>query len=151
MSGVDAGGRTFQREATFVLSANTRRYGGEPILSPDADPEDDLLDLILFTSRSRLTLIRFYHHLSQGKAGHLLDEGVERLTVRQFTATSRAGYELEVQVDGDAAGTTPVVVGPPAGTIQVVVPELREAGRGAGIGPYGLSSSGSGSPVTRGS
>ncbi len=123
VEGLDAEGRPFRREATFVLSANTARYGGDPILSPHADPTNDLLDLILFTSRSRRTLMLFYHHLSGGKAAHLADEGVSRMTVRSFTARSKAGYELEVQVDGDGTGTTPVTVGPAAGHVRILVPE----------------------------
>ena len=123
VEGVDADGKPFRREATFVVSANTARYGGDPILSPHADPTDELLDLVLFTSRSRKTLMLFYHHLSGGKAAHLLDEGVSRMAVRSFTARSKAGYELEVQVDGDAAGTTPVTVGPAAGRVEILVLE----------------------------
>ncbi len=123
IEGVAADGTPFRAEATFVASANTARYGGDPILSPHADPADDLLDLVLFTSRSRRTLMAFYHHLSGGKAAHLEDEGVSRRAVRAFTARSLAGYELEVQVDGDAAGTTPVTVGPAAGRVEILVPE----------------------------
>jgi diacylglycerol kinase (ATP) len=123
VEGVDADGREFRREATFVLSANTARYGGDPILSPHADPADDLLDLVLFASHSRRTLMLFYHHLSGGKAAHLSDEGVSRMAVRSFTARSKAVYELEVQVDGDGAGTTPVTVGPAAGRVSILVPE----------------------------
>lgn len=123
VEGLDAAGAPFERRATFVLSANTKRYGGDPVLSPDADPETDLLDLVLFTSTSRSALLRFYHLLSKGKAEHLGVEGVERLAVRSFTARSLAGYELEVQVDGDAAGTTPIAVGPATGTVRIVVPE----------------------------
>jgi diacylglycerol kinase family enzyme len=122
IEGVDAEGRPFRREATFVLSANTSRYGGDPILSPHADASSDLLDLVLFTSRSRRTLMMFYHHLSGGRAAHLADEGVSRMAVRAFTARSKAGYELEVQVDGDGAGTTPVTVGPAAGHVPILVP-----------------------------
>jgi diacylglycerol kinase (ATP) len=122
VEGVDAGGAPFRREATFVVSANTSRYGGDPILSPHADPADDLLELVLFTSRSRRTLMHFYHHLSGGKAAHLSDEGVSRMAVRSFTARSKAGYEVEVQIDGDGAGTTPVTVGPAAGHVSILVP-----------------------------
>lgn len=122
VEGIDADGKPFRAEATFVLSANTTRYGGDPVLSPFADPEDDLLDLVLFTGKGRGTLIRFYHLLSQGKAGHLGVDGVSRRPVRSFTARSKAGYELEVQVDGDLAGATPVSVGPAAGPVHVVVP-----------------------------
>jgi diacylglycerol kinase family enzyme len=123
IEGVDAEGKPFRKDATFVVSANTARYGGDPILSPHADPADDLLDLVLFTSRSRKTLMLFYHHLSGGKAAHLADEGVSRMAVRSFTARSKAGYELEVQIDGDGAGATPVTVGPAAGHVSILVPE----------------------------
>ncbi|MGA7991310.1 MAG: diacylglycerol kinase family protein, partial [Thermoanaerobaculia bacterium] len=123
VEGVDAEGKPFGREATFVLSANTSRYGGDPILSPEADPADDVLDLVLFTSRSTKTLLLFYHHLSRGKAAHLSDEGVSRMAVRSFSARSKAGYELEVQVDGADAGTTPVTVGPAAGRVSILIPE----------------------------
>jgi diacylglycerol kinase family enzyme len=67
--------------------------------------------------------MHFYHHLSGGKAAHLADEGVSRMAVRSFTARSLAGYPLEVQVDGDAAGTTPVTVGPAEGRVGILVPE----------------------------
>lgn len=122
IAGVDADGTPFRTEATFVASANTSRYGGDPILSPHADPASDFLELVLFTSRSRRTLMDFYHHLSGGKAGHLGCEGVSRMAVREFTARSLAGYELEVQVDGDYAGRTPVTVGPAAGHVEILVP-----------------------------
>jgi diacylglycerol kinase (ATP) len=123
VTGVGADGAPFTAQATFVLAANTRRYGGDPILSPFADPEDDLLDLVLFASRSRRTLMRWYGRLSRGKAAHLELEGCSRRAVRSFSARSLAGYELDVQVDGDAVATTPFVMGPAAGRVRIVVPE----------------------------
>lgn len=122
-TGVDAQGAPFSVEGTFVLAANTRRYGGDAILSPFADPADDLLDLVLFASRSRGTLARWYGRLSRGKAAHLSVEGCSRLAVRRFSARSLAGYELDVQVDGDAVTTTPFAMGPAAGRVGIVVPE----------------------------
>lgn len=123
VTGVDADGTPFTIRATFVLAANTRRYGGDPILSPFADPENDLLDLVLFASRSRRTLMRWYGRLSRGKATHLALEGCSRLAVRSFFARSLAGYELDVQVDGDAVSTTPFAMGPAAGRVLIAVPE----------------------------
>jgi len=123
VTGLDADGRPFERRATFVLSANTRRYGGDAVLSPFADPDDDLLDLVLFTSEDRGDLFQFYRLLPDGRARQLGVRGVERFPVRSFTARSLAGYELEVQVDGDGAGTTPVDVGPAAGRVAILVPE----------------------------
>jgi diacylglycerol kinase family enzyme len=123
VTGVGADGAPFTERATFVLAANTRRYGGDAILSPYTDPEDDLLDLVLFASRSRWTLMRWYGRLSLGKATHLALEGCSRRAVRSFTARSLAGYELDVQVDGDAVATTPFTMGPAAGRVRIVVPE----------------------------
>ena len=127
VTGVDAEGQPFVRHATFVLSANTRKYAGDAILSPFADPDDDLLDLVLFTSEDRGDLFQFYRLLPGGRAAQLGVRGVSRLPVRSFTARSLAGYELEVQVDGDAAGTTPVTVGPAGGKVRILVPSHSPA------------------------
>ncbi len=121
--GLDAEGRPFCREATFLVAANTSRYAGNPILSPFADPSDDLLDVVLFTSSSRFTLFRFYQLLAQKKAGQLALEGVVRFPARTLQVRSLAGYEVEVQVDGEGCGTTPLSVGPAVGKVNVVVPE----------------------------
>lgn len=123
VTGIGADGVPFAARATFVLAANTRRYGGDPILSPYADPENDLLDLVLFASHSRGTLARWYGRLSRGRAAHLDVEGCSRRAVRSFSARSLAGYELDVQVDGDAVTTTPFAMGAAAGRVHLVVPE----------------------------
>ena len=86
-------------------------------------PGDDLLDVVLFTSASRVTLFRFYQLLSQKKAGQLSLPGVVRFPAREFRVLSLAGYEVEVQVDGEGCGTTPLAVGPTLGRVNVVVPE----------------------------
>ncbi len=122
VTGVDAAGAPFHRQATFVLSANTRRYGGDSILAPAARPGDDLLDLVLFTSCSTADLFHFYRLLPRGRAEHLSVRGVEHFSVRSFEAHSLAGYELEVQVDGEGAGMTPVSVGPTIGMVRVLLP-----------------------------
>ncbi len=122
VEGLDAEGKPFRREATFLVAANTKRYSGNPVLSPFADPEDDLLDVVLFTGSSRTTLFRFYQLLSQKKAGQLGLPGVTRFPARQLTVRSLAGYEVEVQVDGEGCGTTPLTVGPAAGQVRIVVP-----------------------------
>jgi diacylglycerol kinase family enzyme len=121
--GLDAEGRPFRREATFLVAANTSRYAGNPILSPFADPSDDLLEVVLFTSSSKITLFRFYQLLSRRKAGQLALEGVVRFPARELRVRSLAGYEVEVQVDGEGCGTTPLSVGPAVGKVNVVVPE----------------------------
>jgi diacylglycerol kinase (ATP) len=126
IEGLGSNGECFRRTATFLVAANTKRYAGNPVLSPFADPGDDLLEVVLFTSASRTTLFRFYHLLSQKRAEQLSLPGVERLPARRLTIRSLAGYEVEVQVDGEGCGTTPVSVGPAIGQVQVVVPETPD-------------------------
>jgi diacylglycerol kinase (ATP) len=123
VEGLDGEGRPFRREATFLVATNTKRYAGNPILSPFADPEDDLLDVVLFTSASRFDLGRFYQRLARRKAGQLSLPGVVRFPARELAVRSLAGYEVEVQVDGEGCGLTPVSVGPRLGCVNVVVPE----------------------------
>jgi diacylglycerol kinase family enzyme len=123
IEGIDAEGTAFRREATFLVAANTKRYAGDPILSPHADPESDLLDVVCFTSASRFDLFRFYQRLSRKKAGQLSLPGVLRFPARQFTVRSLAGYEVEVQVDGEGCGLTPLSVGPALGQVRIVVPK----------------------------
>lgn len=123
IEGTGPEGKAFRSEATFLVAANTKRYSGNPVLSPYANPEDDFLDVVLFTSASRVDLFRFYQRLSRKKAGQLSLSGVVRFPAREFRVRSLAGYEVEVQVDGEGCGTTPLSVGPALGRVQVVVPE----------------------------
>lgn len=122
VTGQDAEGKPFEASGTFILAANTKRYGGDPILSPHADPGSGLLDLVVFGGRTKASLMRFYQRLSRGRAAHLDLPGVSRMRVRSFTAASLAGYELDVQVDGDCFATTPVTVGPALAPIRILVP-----------------------------
>lgn len=122
VEGVDASGVAFEREGTLVVAANTRRYGGDFVLAPQADPADDLLDLVVYSGRSTAGLLRYFFRLARGGGRHLSLPGVERMPARSVTIRSLAGYEVEAQVDGDAAGTTPLTVGPATGTVRVVVP-----------------------------
>ena len=57
VEGEDATGQRFKVQATFLLVGNTQRYAGEPIMLPQADPSDDLLELLVFSSRRRMRLV----------------------------------------------------------------------------------------------
>ncbi len=120
VEGLDADGNPFAQQATFVVASNLKRYGGDPILSPSADPEDDLLALTLLTSRSRLALARFFLDVALGRTPHSRD--VLRLSARTMTARSLSAKEVDVQVDGDYIGPTPATIGPIAGRALIVVP-----------------------------
>ena len=111
-------------EATFVLAANTRRYGGDPILSPFADPDGRPprpRPLRVPLAQDAHAVVR--PPLARKGRAPSGSRACSRLAVRSFSARSLAGYELDVQVDGDAVTTTPFAIGPAAGRVLIVVPE----------------------------
>ena len=121
VTGLDADGPPFVRRATFVLRRTRASTRATPSSRRSPTRDDDLLDLVLFTSEERGDLFQFYRLLPGGR-GAARRAGRRAAPVRSFTARSLAGYELEVQVDGDAAGTTPVTVGPAGGKVRLLVP-----------------------------
>jgi diacylglycerol kinase (ATP) len=108
-------------EATYVMVCNTKRYAGPIQAVPTADPEDDELDVILFQSTSRPRLVWFWARQSLPGSGHLQLAGVRHVRVRRFRIESRAGYEVDVHLNGDPCGVTPVDA-VPGGTVRILAP-----------------------------
>ena len=123
VDGIDPGGGRFRHEATFVVAANIQRYGGEMKIAPSADPEDELLDLVLFTGTTKAALMRFLVDIAMGRMGRADVPNVIRLRAREMTAHAVGPQEVDVQVDGDFVGTTPATIGPVVGRVNIVVPE----------------------------
>ena len=115
-------GRIFAR-----VGASARGAGVLPTIGRDTPPGDSLPPPVLFPSGRRIDLLQFCRLLPGGQARQLGGRGVVRFPVGSFTARSLAGYELEVQVDGDGAGTTPVTVGPAGGKVRFLVPRGEDA------------------------
>jgi diacylglycerol kinase family enzyme len=123
IEGTGPDGRPFAREGTLVVAANIARYGGEPMISPTADPEDDLLDITVFSGKTVRSLVGFYAAIALGRIARGPVDGVEQFTARTLAVRALSPRQLEVQLDGDIAGFTPVAVGPAIGRVRIVVPE----------------------------
>ena len=123
VEGIDADGRAFTREATFAVAANIKRYGGDMMLAPDADPEDDLLDVTLFTGRGRVGFARLFARIALGQMARINDSDIRQIRARSFSVRSTGTKPVEVQIDGDDAGFTPATIGPVAGYVRIVVAE----------------------------
>jgi diacylglycerol kinase family enzyme len=123
VEGTDEHGKPYAKEATFVVASNIRRYGGEPQLSPHAVPDDELLDLTLFTGRSFAALARLTVDiaLGRGRTGQLAN--AEQFTVRSMSARALGPVPVEVQLDGEYIGVTPASIGPAMGRVLIVVPD----------------------------
>lgn len=116
-----AGGAAFTYRATQVLATNTRRFAGRQIVVPDADPEDELLDLLLFQGDSRLRLAAFWLGIELPVQLQLHVPGVQRVRARRLTVTREDGRPARVHVNGDAVERTPVEARP-WGRVELLVP-----------------------------
>ena len=97
-----------------VIVANGRYLGGGMKITPDAEPDDGLFDVLLIGDISKGDLLRNLPKLYRGT--HLPHPKAEVL--RGATATIDARIPLPVQLDGEQPGTTPA-------TFEVVPRALR--------------------------
>jgi diacylglycerol kinase (ATP) len=97
-----------------VIVANGCYLGGGMKITPDAEPDDGLFDVLLIGDISKGDLVRNLPKLYRGT--HLPHPKAEVL--RGATATIDARIPLPVQLDGEQPGTTPA-------TFEVVPRALR--------------------------
>lgn len=101
----------------LVLLANVVNYAGWPTLAGDRRLDDGLFEAYLFPARSRLELLR---HAARGIMARFPGGGVRLVTGRRFRVAS--AVPVPVQVDGDAAGTTPFELVIEAEPCRILVP-----------------------------
>jgi YegS/Rv2252/BmrU family lipid kinase len=98
------GEHAFGPRPAMVFVGNVKEYGtGIPVL-PDATPDDGLLDVCVLPCASHDDLLRLALHVAAGE--HHDTEGAIYRKARKITV--RAKKPVPVQLDGDAAGTTPL-------------------------------------------
>ena len=101
------GHEVWRPSPAVAFVGNVAEYGtGFPML-PKARPDDGLLDVCVMPCRSPADLVRLF--LLAASGDHLSEEGVIYLTgSRVRIETPGADGPVPVQVDGDAAGHTPI-------------------------------------------
>jgi len=103
---VDADGEAFCWQAHNVVVANCRFYGGGMHISPNSDPCDCLLDVLVMAgpkSDSFTTLPKVY------KGAHLPDRNIAELRASQLRVEADAPFPVEA--DGELLGVTPASFG----------------------------------------
>ena len=110
----------FASEATLVVAANIRLYGGDFVIAPDADPTDDMLDLVLFKGSSRLDYAKYAAGVMGGRHQQFHDVEVRR--VRSATIHSLGDQPVPGQIDGDTVLETPVHLSVQKAAVRIFVP-----------------------------
>jgi diacylglycerol kinase (ATP) len=99
-------GKKIWKAAGIALVGNVKEYGtGFPVL-PHARPDDGLLDVCAMPCTHPGELVQLF--LSAAAGEHLEQEGV--VYVKGKSIEVRSQVEVEVQVDGEMAGFTPVTI-----------------------------------------
>ncbi|MBI5363963.1 MAG: NAD(+)/NADH kinase [Planctomycetes bacterium] len=103
-------GRAIEGEWAEVLFANVVHYGGYAVLAEDRVLDDGLWELYLFPARTRLGLLKHAAHATFGRfpGGGVRRERGRKLAVHSLRSPPSA--PVPVQVDGDLATTTPIVI-----------------------------------------
>ena len=113
---LDADGQYHAWRAFNVVVANCRFYGGGMQISPNSDPGDCLLDILVMTgpkSDSFTTLPKVY------SGAHLPHRNIAELRAAQLTIEAEPGFPVEA--DGELLGVTPASFGLISGAIRLKV------------------------------
>jgi diacylglycerol kinase (ATP) len=113
---LDADGQYHAWRSYNVVVANCRFYGGGMQISPNSDPCDRLLDILVMTgpkSDSFTTLPKVY------QGAHLPHRNIAELQAAQLSV--EADPKFPVEADGELLGTTPASFGIIPGAIRLKV------------------------------
>ena len=104
--------------AYFAVFSNARYYAGEYLVAPKADMNDGLLDVVLFSARGPLGIIRVVASFMKGT--HLKKSWVKVAQCRRIRFKTRAKDYF--QVDGDPFEVCESEITIERSAIRVVVP-----------------------------
>ncbi|MBZ5507544.1 MAG: diacylglycerol kinase family lipid kinase [Acidobacteriia bacterium] len=113
-----AGEKKIQRQAFFIAVGNAHRYGGGMKVTPQARPDDGLLDICVVGRMNKLKLLCWVPTIFFG--GHLGLKQVEYFRAPEVRID--AGRELELYADGEYACKTPLEIGVLPRALRVIVP-----------------------------
>ncbi|GAB2841647.1 diacylglycerol kinase [Microbacterium insulae] len=108
-------------ESDLVMAtvANGRTYGGGIPISPDADPTDGLLDLVLVRPAGRARLLRLLPRVYRGTHGTVPEVAMHRVRSVRIVSPGVTGY-----ADGDPIGALPLTVDVAPRALRVFIPAV---------------------------
>lgn len=117
--------RTYQVHGVTVVISNAASFLGPCLpLTPDAEPDDGLLDICIIKSRSnRDYLPTILEVMFKSDLTRLRDRNVINFQTRRLRIES--SIPIKVQADGNVIGTTPVDIEIIRNRLQVMVPETE--------------------------
>lgn len=121
VTGVNARDEPVELHGSSVLLATVKRWAGGNAGIPQADPSDDLIDVVVLEPHSRLHLLTFWGLMTIPGGRPLNLPGVRSVQMKRARVESEDGRTVEVHVNGEAVAQTPFSM-EPGGVVRVVVP-----------------------------
>lgn len=109
--GLRYSGRTF-----LAATANTRQYGGNMRIAPDALPNDGMLDVCLVKSVSRCDVVMILPRVFRG--GHVRHPAVSIHRVKSLKLETEA--PMPIWADGERVSQTPAEISVEAGALKLL-------------------------------
>ncbi|NBE95465.1 YegS/Rv2252/BmrU family lipid kinase [Nonomuraea sp. KC401] len=105
-----------EREAMLVAVANTRSYGAGMRVSPDASPDDGLLDVVMLEAVSKAEFLRVFPSVYRGThVGH------RAVSVRRVRSVRLEAADVVAYADGERVGPVPAHCEVRPGAFRVLV------------------------------
>lgn len=114
--------QTFRAKGISVLISNAASFLGPCVpLTPEAEPDDGLLDVCIIKSRSNTDYFSTLLEAALHSTANFSRKNIVRFKTRKLKIES--SKTLSVQADGNLIGTTPVEIEIIRNRLQVLVPE----------------------------
>jgi len=114
------GGAAIRQPSFMIYISNCRYSGGGMQLSPDAAPDDGLLDVCVVGDASRRDVVTMLPKVFSG--GHVGHPRVSLHRARSVRVTGPS--EVEVQADGEIIGRLPIEIAVMPGALRVLTSPL---------------------------
>jgi diacylglycerol kinase (ATP) len=109
-------------EASWVVVANARHYGGRFVMAPRTSIQERGLQAILFKARNQAVLLSQIMSLALGRLDARAAKGRD-VEIRACSHVSIASHHaVPAQLDGDAFGTTPLEIEAGTAELHLIVP-----------------------------
>ncbi len=109
-----------RESGVWAIVGNCRRYGGDFVATPGADPFAAGFEVVVERGRGRLAALAFALALGAGR--HLRRPSVARFAASVVELRTATAGAARYQVDGDLAGVLPVSVVADAASVRVRLP-----------------------------
>jgi undecaprenyl-diphosphatase len=121
VTGVNARDEAVEVHGTSVILATVKRWAGGNTGIPMADPSDDLIDVVVLESHSRVHLAAFWALMTLPGGRPLTLPGVRSFQMKRARVECTDGRAIEAHVNGEPVAHTPFTM-EPGGVVRVVVP-----------------------------